>query len=260
MTRIIVGLTAVLALLAPLGEARADYHLWSPYETEWGELEIEHNGDAVFDRRPDQKGATSYTLELGTGLTPWWHSELELGFDRAPGFGQPTRLTQVVTENMIQLTEPGEYPVDTGFFFEYGQSTTRGAAAASNEVTFGPVFGKDIGRTTHLLNLFFTRELGPDQSSHGLDFSYAWQSRWNLWAPMSPAFEIYGDTGTLGHAPGFSGQQFLVGPVGIGRLTMNQLGLGPAGQIKYEIGWLFGATPATARGTLRWRVELEIPF
>lgn len=260
MTRIIVGLIAVLALLAPPGAARADFHLWSPYEIDYGELEIEHNGDAVFDRRADQRGATSYTLELGTGPTPWWHTELELGFDRAPGFSQPTLLTQVVTENMIQLTEPGAALVDTGFFFEYGQSTTRGAAAASNEVTFGPVFGKDIGRTTHLLNLFFTRQLGPDQTTHGLDFSYAWQSRWNLWAPLSPAVEIYGDTGTLGHAPGFSQQQLLAGPVGIGLLRLNQLGLGHAGQVKYEVGWLFGATPATARGTLRWRLELEIPF
>ena len=60
------------------------------------------------------------------------------------------------------------------------------------------MIAKDIGRTTHTMNLFFTRQLGPDQTSQGLDFSYAWQSRWNLWAPLSPAIEIYGDTGTLG--------------------------------------------------------------
>ena len=148
MTRLIAGLAAVLALLAPFREARADYHIVSPYEIDLGELEIEHNGDAVFDRRPNQTGATSYTLELGTGLTPWWHSEIELGFDRAPGYGQPTLLTQLVTENMFQLTEPGEDFVDTGFYFEYGQSPTRGANAMSNEATFGPAIGKDIGRTT----------------------------------------------------------------------------------------------------------------
>ena len=60
------------------------------------------------------------------------------------------------------------------------------------------MIAKDIGRTTHTLNLFVTRQLGPDQTSHGLDFSYAWQSRWNIWAPLSPAIEIYGDAGTLG--------------------------------------------------------------
>jgi hypothetical protein len=260
MTRLLVGLAAALALLAPLHPARADFHVVSPYEIDLGELEIENNSDAVFDRRPDQTRATSYTLEFGTGLTPWWHSEIELGFDRAPGSSEPTLLTQVVSENMFQLTEPGEDFLDTGFYVEYGQSTTRGAAAASNELTFGPVFGKDIGRTSHMLNLFLTRQLGPDETTQGLDFSYAWQSRWNLWAPLSPAIEVYGDTGTLGSVPGFSRQQFLTGPVGVGRLNLNQLDLGRAGQIKYEIGWLFGATPATARGVLRWRLELEIPF
>ncbi|HEY1930862.1 MAG TPA: hypothetical protein VGG99_02530 [Acetobacteraceae bacterium] len=260
MIRTIVGLTTVLALLAPIREARADYHIFSPYEIDLGELEIEHNGDAVFDRRPDQTRAASYTLELGTGLTSWWHSEIELGWDRAPGDNQPTLLTQAVTENMFQLTEPGEDFFDTGFYFEYGQSTTHGQYAASNEMTFGPAIGKDIGRTTNIINLFLTRQLGPDQTTHGMDFNYAWQTRYNLWTPLSPAVEIYGDMGPLGHVPRFSQQQLLVGPVAIGQIGLNQFGLGHAGQFKYELGWLFGATDASARGTLRWRLEVEIPF
>jgi hypothetical protein len=250
---------AVLLALAPVA-AHADYHVVSPYEIDLGELEIEHNGDAVFDRRPSQAGATSYTAELGTGLTSWWHSELELGFDRAPGGGQPTLLTQAVWENMIQLTEPGEQFADIGIYFEYGQSLTRGANAGSNEFTIGPVIAKDWGRTVHTINLFLTRQLGPDQTSHGLDLSFAWQSRWNIWAPLSPAIEIYGDTGTIGAMPAFNKQQLLAGPVGVGVLKFNELGLGRAGNLKYEIGWLFGTTAATARGTLRWRLEAEIPF
>lgn len=260
MIRTIVGLAAVLATLAPLRQARADYHIFSPYEIDLHELEIEHNGDSVFDRRPDQKGAASYTLEFGTGVTPWWHSELELGWDRDPGAGQPTQLTQVVTENMFQLTEPGEYFVDTGFFVEYAQSLTRGQYAGPNEITFGPAIGKDIGRTTSIINLFFTRQLGPDQTTHGLGFTYAWQTRWNLWAPLSPAVEVYGDMGVLGSVPRLSQQQLLVGPVALGQLQLSQLGLGRGGRLKYELGWLFGATEASARGTLRWRLELEIPF
>jgi len=260
MSRSLFGVTAALMLLASARAALADFHVVSPYEIDFGELEIEHNGSDTVDPRAGLGGQQSYTLELGTGLTPWWHSEIELGFDNDPSVPQPTLLTQVVTENMFQLTEPGEDLIDTGFYIEYGQSLTHGAFAASNEVTFGPVFGKDIGRTTHTVNLFFTRQLGPDQTSQGLDFSYAWQSRWNLWAPLSPAVEIYGDTGTLGSVPGFSHQELRTGPVGVGSLNLHDLGMGQAGQIKYEIGWLFGATPATSRGTLRWRLEMELPF
>jgi hypothetical protein len=253
------ALLVALVLLAPL-PARADFHIFSPFEIDFGELEIEHNSDAVFDRRPDHIGATSYTLELGTGLTPWWHSEIEFGFDRDPGPSQSTLLTQVVTENMIQLTEPGEAFLDSGFYFEYGQSLTTGRNASSNELTFGPILSKQLGRFVNTVNLFLTRQLGPDQTSQGLDFSYAWQTRWAIWAPLSPAVEIYGDAGTLGSSPSLGQQQLLVGPVAVGVLQLRQLGLGHAGNLKYEIGWLFGATQAPGNGTLRFRLELEIPF
>jgi len=264
MIRLPFGLTAALALpallLTPWHAARADFHVVSPYEIDLGELEIEHNGSDTVDPRAGLGGNQSYTMELGTGLTSWWHSEIELGFDNDPGSGQPTLLTQVVSENTFELTEPGEYFADLGFYVEYGQSTTHGAYAASNELTFGPVIAKDIGRTTHTINLFLTRQLGPDQTSQGLDFTYAWQSRWNLWAPLSPAIEIYGDAGTLGASPRFSQQELRAGPVAVGSLNLHDLGLGSAGKLKYEVGWLFGLTRATADGTLRWRLELEIPF
>lgn len=252
-------LTSALARLAPMA-AHAEFHVRSPYEIDFGELEIEHNGAASFDRRPDNSGGRSHTIEFGTGLTPWWHSEVEFGFNRDPGFNQSTLATQIVSENMFQLTEPGAAFADFGLYVEYGQSLTTGRHAGSNQLTFGPLIAKDIGRFTHTVNLFLTRQLGPNQTSQGLDFTYAWQSRWNIWEPLSPAIEIYGDTGTLGRSPRLSRQQLLVGPVGVGALRLNDLGLGRAGKIKYEIGWLFGATRATAEGTLRWRLDYAIPF
>ena len=259
MSRFVCRLVAALALSAPL-PARADFHIHYPIEIDLGELEIEHNGAASFDHQPGNSGAQSYTIEFGTGLTSWWHSELEFSFDRDPGFNEPALATQVVTENSFLLTEPGEGFVDLALYAEYGQSLTTGRHAGFNQVTFGPLIAKDIGRTTHTVNLFLTRELGPNQDTQGLDFTYAWQSRWNLWAPLSPAVEIYGDGGVVGRSPRLNQQQLLVGPVGVGSLRMDQLGLGHAGKLKYEIGWLFGATEASPNGTLRWRLEVEIPF
>jgi hypothetical protein len=253
-----VGVLAA-ALVLPL-TARADFHIFSPYEIDLGEIEIEHNGSASFDHLPANSGEQSYTLELGTGLTSWWHSEIELGFDRAPGFNQSTFVQQLVSENTFQLTEPGEYFADFGFYFEYGQSLTRGRNASANEVTFGPLIAKDIGRTTTTVNLFLTRGLGPDQGQHGFDFSYALQTRWNIWRFLSPAVEFYGDAGNIGSSPRFSQQEFRIGPVGVGAVNLNELGLGQAGRLKYEIGWLVGATRVTPNGTLRWRLELEVPF
>jgi hypothetical protein len=259
MTQHLYRLATVLALLAPLS-ARAEHHVRSPSEVDQGELEIEHNALASFDRKPENSGEQSYTIEFGTGLTSWWHTELEIGFDRDPGFNEPTLFTQIVTENTFVLTEPGEFFVDAAFYVEYGQQMTTGRHAGPNQVTFGPLFAKDIGRWTHTVNLFLTRELGPNQDTHGLDFSYAWQSRYNIWEPLSPAIEIYGDSGVIGRSPKLSQQQLLIGPVAVGALSLHDLGIGKAGKVKYELGWLFGATDASPQGTLRWRLELEIPF
>jgi hypothetical protein len=258
MIRLIHAVTA-LALLAP-AVARADFHIRSPYEIDYGELEFEHNGAASFDRMRDKSGAQSYTLEIGTGPTPWWHTELELGFNRDAGAAEPLLAEAAVWENTIQLTEPGEYFFDLGFYAEYGQSLTTKKHAGPNELTFGPVVGFEIGRTSHILNLFMTRQLGPGQTTQGLELSYAWQSRWNIWRPLSPAIEIYGDAGVIGQSPKFNQQQLLIGPVGVGTVSLNDLGLGRVGRIKYEMGWLFGTTAASPGGTLRWRLEFAVPF
>lgn len=255
----ILALALIAALIVP-SAAHASFHLFSPNGIDYGELEFEHNGSASFHRNPDLSGAQSHTIEIGTGLTPWWHSEIEFGFDREPGFNAPTLLTQIVTENMFQLTQPGQYFADFGFYIEYGQSVTTGKHAGPNQLTFGPAIAKDIGRTTTTVNLFFTRQLGPNQTSQRLNFTYAWQTRWNIWQPLSPAIEIYGNAGPVGAMPKFSQQQLLIGPVGVGSLRFEQLGLGKAGKLKYEIGWLFGTTSASPQGVLRWRLEVGIPF
>ena len=262
MTRLRRAWPAGALLLAPLMPlpAWADYSVVSPDAIDYGKLLIQHDGDILVGNRATNGGAQGYTISVGTGVTEWWDAVIELAYDHAPGDSQPSRLTQMVATSTIELTDPGEYFVDAGVYFEYGQTVMRSNAGSANEVTLGPTIGKDIGNTTHTVNLFVTRLLGPDQNVRGLDFNYAWQSRWNLWDMLSPAVEIYGDTGPLGHTPGLPRQQLLAGPVALGSIGFEQLGLGPAGRLRYEIGWLFGATAATAAGTLRWHLEVEIPF
>ncbi len=247
-------LLPALPMTAP---AFADYRVISPYEIDLGEIELETNGSAAFDRALSKDAARSETMEFGTGLTPWYHFELELGFERPSGASEATRLDAVVAENTVQLTEPGEGWADWGVYYEYAQSV---AAKGPNTFTFGPVVGKDIGRTGTIVNVLFTRQLGPDQGSHGLDLSYAVQTRWRLWEPLSPAVEVYGDLGSITSVPRFNRQQFLAGPVAVGAIPLLGPGFLKGGRIKYELGYLFGATGATQAGTLRWRMDFEIPF
>ena len=242
---------AALALAVPVA-AHADFHIRSPNEIDEHELEIEHNGAWSWDRNRDNDNAQSYTAEIGYGVNSWWHPELELGFERPPGVGQSTDVSEAVWENTFSLTEPGENWADVGFYWEYAHGLQN---QSSESMLFGPLFEKDVGHTTQTLNLFLGKNVGPHQDNHGFDLSYAWQSRWNMTQAFSPAVEVYGDAGQIDRIGKFQDQQFLVGPVGVGSFFV-----GPLGKFKYEAGYLFGATRASANGTVRWKFELEIPL
>jgi hypothetical protein len=155
-------------------------------------------------------------------------------------------------DRLLVGTRRDRYWADLGFYFEYGFSTQD---HASDTITFGPLIQKDIGRTTQTLNLFLSKNIGPNSDVHGYNFSYAWQSRWNVWRQASPAIEVYGDAGQIDKIGKLQDQQLLVGPVAVGTLLA-----GPLAKFKYEAGYLFGATRATADGTVRWKLELEVPL
>ncbi len=244
-------LRVAAATLAPVA-ARADFHVRSPDDINEGEWELESNGSASFDRNPFKGNDTSYTAEIGRGVNSWYHTELELDFGRLPAPGTHTRYQGLTWENTVRLTEPGEYWADIGLYAEYTHAASAGVA---DDVLFGPLVQKDIGRTTHTLNLFVAQEIGPNQDGKGLDFSYAWQSRWNLVRQASPAIEIYGDAGGIGRLTGLRHQQLLAGPVLVGSFL-----LGPLGDLKYQAGYLFGATAATAHGMVKWGLEWEEHF
>ena len=42
----------------------------------------------------------------------------------------------------------------------------------------------------------------------------------------------------------------------LGKFSFN----GVPGTFNYNIGYLFGVTPATSKGIVKWEVEYEIPF
>src|SRR5579864_4488672 len=210
--------------LAPAA-AHADFHIRSPDEIDYQEWEFETNGAASFDHNPAKDNETSYTLEIGRGLTPWYHPELELDIGRDAGPGEPTKIQGFTWENTFMLTEPGEYWADLGLYWEYSHSTLRGSP---DDTLFGALIQKDVGPTTHTLNLFLDKGIGPDQDMHGFDFSYAWQSRWNLNPYASPAIEIYGDAGQIDRTHSFPNQLLRLGPVLLGSVPM-----GTSGRLKY---------------------------
>jgi hypothetical protein len=225
-------------------------------QVDYRELEFEHNGLVSFDSKGSPLNhAQSFTNSIGYGVLPWW--EVELEGEMASGGGQHLTWDAVTLENTFQLTQPGQYFFNLGFFFEYSQSTLRGEP---NSVTFGPIIQKELNNvfgavdTLHTLNLFLSRDVGHD-ATRQTGFSYAWQSLVLTHPLLSPGVEFYGFIPDLVQAGPSSQQEHLVGPVLAGKVNLR-----PYGKLSYEVGYLFGLTPASGRSAIRWRLEYEIVF
>ncbi len=244
--------SAAFVLLA--GPALADLQVRMP-EVDYREFEFEHNGLVTFDTKGSPLNhAQSYTNSIGYGVLPWW--EIELEGELASGGGQHLTWDAVTLENTFQLTEPGEYFFNLGFFFEYSQSTQRGEPSG---VTFGPIIQKELNDvlgldTLHTLNLFLTRDVGHD-ATKATGFQYAWQSLIETHPLISPGVEFYGNIPDIAHAGPTAQQQHWVGPVLAGAANF-----APYGKLKYEVGYLFGLTPASGHSAVRWKLEYEIAF
>lgn len=242
-----------IGLLLLGGAARADeLRLISPNDLGYREIEIEHEGAAGLDGSQRRDGGRFYTVDIGTGPTPWWHVGIEMDVEREPGRREETEIQGVTLENQIRLTRPGENWADVAL---YSELTLPAAREAPDDALVGAAFLKDIGRTSHTLNLFFDKAFSTDDDHSGVRFSYAWQSRWNLFRQFAPAIEAFGDAGRIDRPDPFQSGQLIAGPMATGIFL-----LGPLGKLRYEAGYLFGITDASPSGTLRWKLELEIPF
>ena len=245
---------AAALLLAAAHAARAELQVRMP-QVDYRELEFEHNGLVTFGPKGSSLDrAQSYTNALGYGVLPWWQIELE--GELASGGGQHLTWNAMTLENTFQLTEPGEYFFNLGFFAEYSQATLYGQASS---VTAGPIIQKELNdvlgvNSVHTLNLFLSHDVGHG-ASRATAFFYAWQSLVRTHPLIHPGVEFYGLINDITHAGPASQQQHLVGPVLAGAVN-----IAPYGALKYEVGYLFGLTPASGRSAVRWRLEYEIAF
>jgi hypothetical protein len=246
------GVAALAALAATMlaPPARAGFFIHHP-DAEPGEFEVEHEGVHGFDHDADKRNAQGYTVEFEYGVTDFWRTGIEGEWERESGPGNRTRFTALSSENTFQFTDRGEYWADAGFFAEYERGMQSGS---TDEVTLGPLFRKQIGRTINVLNLLFVKEVGSHASGQ-TEFRYAWQTRLALGSMVEPGIEIYGRPGRIGHFASWDDQDNRAGPVLYG--TFPRLG---AGQLRTELGYLFGLSHAAPQGTLKWRLEYEVRF
>ncbi len=238
--------------LLPSGVAHAGgIKVYSPY-VEKGEVEIEYQGYRTFDSDSRKDNEQKNKLALGYGVTDFWATEVYGILKKSLGGG--THLDATEWENRFQLTERNAYFVDLGFLVEYEYARDRQNDA--DELAFGPLIAKDIGRTTTTANFIFERQLGANRAN-GLAFTYRLQERWRLYEAFEPAIEAFGNLGAINNFESPDRQEHMVGPAVQG--TIRGLGFMP-GKLKYNVGYLFGVTSATASGTLKSVIEYELSF
>lgn len=241
---IAVGALAVIGVCCLAGPAHA-VEVLSPYVVK-GEAEFEQQGYISHDRDSESSHGQAQVFTFGYSPTSFWRSELEGEFEREAGPDQALRFSSVNTENTFQLAEAGEYWIDPGFFYE--MDFARGEEP--NDIVAGFLGAKTIGPIAETFNLLLHKDFGP--SSTPVGFIYSNQAKYRLKSWFEPGFEIYGDTD--GKAK-FADQQLAIGPGIFGKIyTFNGQAL------KYETGYLFGATPASPDGALRWKLEYEFYF
>jgi high-affinity iron transporter len=247
----------VISTLAALGAAStAHAQLKVRYPVvDYREVEIEHFSDITFDKpKSGLSNNQRYTNEYGFGPLPYWFVELGTEFQAPNGENITYDATEI--ESYVQLTPTGKYWGDLAMFVEYEHPVHRGDPKS---FTFGPLAQTQFGELAgfgalHTLNLLFTKTVGNDRTD-ATPLFIAWQSRFLVHPLIEPGVEYYGLVDDVVSPGKLANQQHRLGPVLVGGNNF-----APYGKLKYEVGYLFGLTEATPRGTLRWRLEYEIPF
>jgi high-affinity iron transporter len=247
----------VILLLGGLGAnsaAHAQLKVRYPI-VDYREVEIEPFGDITFDKpKSGLSNNQRYTIEYGFGPLPNWF--VEVGHELAAPSGENITYDATEIESYLQLIPTGKYFGDLAMFAEYEHPLRAGDPKS---FTFGPLAQTEFGEfagigALHTLNLLFKRTVGNNRTD-ATEFDPAWQSRLLVNPLLQPGFEYYGQINQILNPGKAADQQHRIGPAIVG---VNNFA--PYGKLKYEAGYLFGLTDATPRGTVRFRLEFEVPF
>ena len=249
------SLATLAIVLANLTSApspvRADFKIQEP-NVDYREVEIENNFSTTVDKRPDMRGRKSMTQEIGIGVLPFWFIGLEGEFGREPG--EKWQFNATTIENKFMLTEPGKYWMDAALYAEFSRARSRTDA---DTMKVGALFQKEQMKFVSTLNVFLEKEVGRNAGTADT-VSYALQTRYRFSPLFQPGIELFGKIEDVNSAGKFNDRQLRIGPVIAGAASLGDI-LG-RGKIKYEVGYLFGTTSPTEQGTIRTRLEIEIPF
>lgn len=241
--RLLVTLLAVAEGVFLFPSRAGALEVLSPYVNH--EIEFEQQGYVAHDRNADANNAQGYVASVGFSPLSFYRLELEAEFTRDPGSDHEVRYSSFNIENTFALTEPGEYWLDSGLFYEMDY-----ARSAPNTIILGYIGAKEAGPFLDTFNFLAHKDYSNGETPLG--FIYSNQLRYHYRPYLEPGFEIFGDT--AGKAK-FDDQQLAIGPGIYGKIYAAD---GQA--FKYQLGYLFGANTVTPDGAIRWKMEYEFSF
>lgn len=216
-----------------------DFVVYTPYVYQ-SQTELEARGFRFDDRRTDINGEQGAEFSVAHAFTSWWKPELYLvNYEREPGEGGQT--TGYEFENTFQLTRPGEYWADFGFLASYEHVTLRGER---DELEFGPLVTKTVGRFTHTFNAIFEKQIGTGFGGK-YEHRYSYSGTYAVSSAFRPGLEVYARP---------SDKAYHAGPVVDGEWHVP----GTTGNVEYRVGVAFGLNDKAADRT--WMAQLEYEF
>ncbi len=210
-----------------------------------GEVELEAQGNYVFDNSSDGDGVQDQQYAIGYGITDRWFTEVYGIVEKAEDGDYD--FSAIEFENRFQLFEQGQYWIDAGLYLAYELSLED---EGSDGIEPKILLEKSFGKLTNDLNIIFEKKLDSEENNN-FESGLAWSTRYRWHEYFEPGFEIHSEFGEIGHSGSFDDQEHLIGPVINGKLFKH---------VKYNVGYLFGASDSAPDGVLKWVLEYEIYF
>jgi hypothetical protein len=212
-----------------------------------GEHEIELA--AGTDRDNGREHEDALTLSFGTGVTDWWATEV--GVELAREHGEALRYDAIEWENRFGLLDDEEAPLALSMLvgFERPHEHDEGWSA-----TLGLLSQKKLGRLQVNVNILAERTWAAAEAEENVtNLGYQWQLKYRHAPRFHYGLQGFGEVGKWRGRDASDEQEHSLGPAIFGRVP-----LGEGRRLKYDLGLLFGLTPATSDHTLRAKLEFEL--
>ena len=241
-------------LVVPFALAASAQPAWSVDASDYLLLPTVNQGEREIDWRtgiasagPTMNAQTDYALGLGYGVTAHWFTELAFHYGQRQG--STLQFRDIAWENILQLAEPGEWPLDIGISFEVERSQR---SQDQLDVTGGVLLQKEFGAVQANLNILLTHVIeGPEPATTRVQFQSQLKYRYS--EPFEFGVQAFNNVSSYRStwAP-YSDQVHRIGPVALGKFKF-----GRERSLSYNAAFLVGTTDRSPDRTLRFQIEYE---